>query len=54
MIAIYKNKPENESKTATICVTPTCVLAASEILQNISPRYREIDPCSNFDDFVCE
>ena len=23
-------------------------------LQNISPRYHEIDPCRNFDDFVCE
>ena len=54
MVAIYKSQPENEPEKATICVTPACVLAASEILQNMSPRYREIDPCTRFDDFVCE
>lgn len=43
-----------ESKTATICVSPGCVLAASEIIQNMSPRYHEIDPCVNFDAFVCD
>ena len=53
-IASYNSEPESKPKTATICVTPACVLAASEILQNISPRYHQIDPCSNFNDFVCE
>ena len=53
-IASYRSKPESKPKTATICVTPACVLAASEILQNISPRYQQLDPCSNFNDFVCE
>lgn len=53
-IASYKSEPESKPETATICVTPACVLAASEILQNISPRYHQIDPCSNFNDFVCE
>ena len=41
-------------KEAEICLTPACVLAASEILENMSPRYHEIDPCTNFDKFVCE
>ncbi|KAL8831777.1 MAG: hypothetical protein Q9191_000663 [Dirinaria sp. TL-2023a] len=31
-----------------------CVLAASEIIQNMSPNYHRIDPCANFDEFVCE
>ena len=52
--AVYKSQPEAEPETATICVTPGCVLAASEIIQNMSPRYHEIDPCTRFDEFVCE
>jgi len=35
-------------------VTPGCVLAASELLHNISPRYKEIDPCKDFHAYVCE
>lgn len=38
----------------SICLTPGCVLAASVLLQNLSPRYHEIDPCTNFDKYVCE
>lgn len=41
-------------KEAETCLTPACVLAASEILENMSPKYHEIDPCTNFDKFVCE
>ena len=41
-------------KEAEMCLTPACVLAASEILENMSPKYHEIDPCTNFDKFVCE
>lgn len=48
---IYKRKPS--SKSASVCLTPTCVHAASEILYNLSPAYLDIDPCTNFDDFVC-
>ncbi|KAL9136576.1 MAG: hypothetical protein Q9175_002214 [Cornicularia normoerica] len=38
----------------TICITPACVIAASKILENMSPRYHVIDPCHDFDQFVCE
>lgn len=41
-------------KEAESCLTPACVLAASEILENMSPRYHELDPCTDFDKFVCE
>ena len=41
------------SKPASICLTPTCIHAASEILYNLSPDYPEVDPCTNFDEFVC-
>ena len=37
-----------------MCLTPACVIAASEIIQNMSPRHHEIDPCSSFDKYVCE
>lgn len=51
---VIYNRSKPESDTATICVTPGCVLAASEIIQNMSPNYHRIDPCVNFDEFVCE
>ena len=41
-------------KRTSVCLTPACVLTASEILQNLSPRYHEIDPCTDFDQYVCE
>ena len=28
----------------TVCLTPACVIAASRILENVSPRYHAIDP----------
>ncbi len=47
-------KSEEPPETENICLSPSCVLAASEILENMSPRYHEIDPCIDFDKFVCE
>ena len=47
-------KSEDPPKSESICFSPSCVLAASEILENMSPRYHETDPCTNFDKFVCE
>ena len=38
----------------TICLSPTCVIAASKILENMSPKYHSIDPCHDFDQYVCE
>lgn len=42
------------AETSPVCTTPGCVLAASELLHNLSPRYRDIDPCIDFRAFVCE
>lgn len=47
-------KSEEPQESENICLSPACVLAASEILENMSPRYHEIDPCTKFDEFVCE
>ncbi len=32
---------------------PSCVHAASEILNNLDPDYESIDPCTDFDKFIC-
>ncbi|KAH7359692.1 hypothetical protein BKA66DRAFT_573986 [Pyrenochaeta sp. MPI-SDFR-AT-0127] len=40
-------------KKAELCLTPACVHAASEILYNLSPVYKELDPCDHFEELVC-
>ena len=39
--------------TGGMCLTPACVHASSEILYNLSPDYKNIDPCTNFEELVC-
>jgi len=34
-------------------VSPACIHASSEVLYNLSPRYKEIDPCTDFEELVC-
>ncbi|CAJ2511492.1 Uu.00g071170.m01.CDS01 [Anthostomella pinea] len=46
-----KGKPKMNS---SICMTPACIHAASELLYNLSPDYKTVDPCSNFDTLVCD
>ncbi|KAI0187503.1 hypothetical protein F4808DRAFT_77578 [Astrocystis sublimbata] len=36
-----------------LCTTPTCIQAASRIITNMHPNYKSIDPCTNFDAYVC-
>ena len=40
-------------KGGDVCTTPACVHAASEVLYNLSPEYKELDPCTNFEEMVC-
>ncbi|KAI0181405.1 endothelin-converting enzyme 1 [Hypoxylon sp. FL1284] len=40
--------------SSSLCLTPTCIHAASEILYNLSPDYQTIDPCTSFDALVCD
>lgn len=46
--------PQEADEPDAICTTPACVLAAAQILQNLSPRRHDLDPCTNFDQYVCE
>lgn len=52
---LYYNIPEAASHSAKnkLCLTPACVHAASEILYNLSPNYKELDPCTDFEELVC-
>lgn len=45
--------PVNYSGSDDVCLTPACVHAASEILYNLSPNYRDLDPCTDFEELVC-
>ncbi|KAF1343659.1 peptidase family M13 [Lizonia empirigonia] len=42
-----------QSAKSKLCLTPACVHAASEILYNLSPNYKELDPCNDFEELVC-
>lgn len=34
--------------SSALCLTPACVHVASELLYNLSPDYKNIDPCTDF------
>lgn len=36
-----------------LCLTAPCIHAASEILYNLSPNYKTVDPCTNFEECTC-
>jgi endothelin-converting enzyme len=35
------------------CQTPSCIHASSEILYNLDPNYKDIDPCTDFRQLTC-
>ncbi|KAI1859855.1 hypothetical protein JX265_010304 [Neoarthrinium moseri] len=37
----------------SLCLTPECVQTASTILQYMAPNYQALDPCEDFDQYVC-
>ncbi|KAG9234476.1 peptidase family M13 [Amylocarpus encephaloides] len=46
--------PTKKPPTKTsVCLTAACVHASSEILYNLSPDYKSLDPCTNFEELVC-
>ncbi|KAL2863627.1 M13 family metallopeptidase [Aspergillus lucknowensis] len=53
---LMKEPPTQDGPHAeapTICQTAECVHAASEILSNMDPNHADIDPCTDFDQYVC-
>ncbi|KAL8826961.1 MAG: hypothetical protein Q9170_007205 [Blastenia crenularia] len=51
-IALHRT-PVPDQPTDPICLTPACVVAAAGILENMSPEYKNIDPCQDFNTYVC-
>ncbi|KAK6612031.1 Endothelin-converting enzyme 1-like protein 1 [Botrytis cinerea] len=45
--------PQKQILQQSTCDSAACVHAASEILNNLSPKYTELDACSNFEELVC-
>lgn len=45
--------PPPERVAPKICESPECVHAASEILYNLDSNFTDIDPCTDFDQYVC-
>lgn len=48
-----KSAKSSASFGTQICESPECVHAASEILYNLDPNHANIDPCVDFDQYVC-
>jgi len=38
---------------ANVCTTTACIHISSEILRNLSPRYKDLNPCTDFEELVC-
>ncbi|KAI0996094.1 Neprilysin [Podosphaera aphanis] len=50
---VGKQQGAKSSPNSNLCATPACMHASSEILYNLSPQYKSIDPCTNFGELVC-
>jgi len=37
----------------TLCLTPACLQIASEYAKSLSPNYKTLDPCTDFEELVC-
>lgn len=48
-----KHHEHHKHHKAETCLTPACIHASSEILYNLSPKYQEINPCTDFEQLVC-
>ncbi|KAK0617740.1 hypothetical protein B0T14DRAFT_547414 [Immersiella caudata] len=39
--------------TRALCTTPACIQLAEEYVMNLAPNYKDLDPCTNFEEVVC-
>ncbi|KAI1108761.1 peptidase family M13 [Nemania sp. NC0429] len=51
---LSRNRKKSPKMDTSVCMSPTCIHAASEVLYNLSPDYKNLDPCTQFDTLVCE
>ncbi|KAJ5185294.1 Peptidase M13 neprilysin [Penicillium cf. griseofulvum] len=48
-----EKNPSPHPEAPPLCQSQECIHAASEILYNLDPKYEDIDPCTDFDQYVC-
>ncbi|CAI7598541.1 unnamed protein product [Penicillium discolor] len=48
-----EKRPSPHPEAPPLCQSQECIHAASEILYNLDPNYENIDPCTDFDQYVC-
>ncbi|KAJ5499849.1 Peptidase M13 neprilysin [Penicillium expansum] len=48
-----EENPSPHPEAPPLCQSQECIHAASEILYNLDPNYENIDPCTDFDQYVC-
>jgi hypothetical protein len=51
-LLVARQLPANTS--ALVCTTPKCVEYAKLVKSNLSPKYKEIDPCEDFSTYACD
>ncbi|KAK4447204.1 endothelin-converting enzyme [Podospora aff. communis PSN243] len=39
--------------TRALCTTPACIQLAEDYVKNLAPNYKDLDPCTNFEEMVC-
>ena len=39
----------NSTGSSSVCLTPACLHASSEILWSLAPNWKNMDPCTEFD-----
>ncbi|KAK3372274.1 hypothetical protein B0H63DRAFT_291212 [Podospora didyma] len=47
------NNPAPKPTEIDVCLTPACIHASSEILYNLAPNFKDLDPCTDFEELVC-
>lgn len=53
LATLYPRHHKKEAAAAGLCLTQACIHAADGYLTNLSPNYKNIDPCEDFEEFVC-
>jgi len=51
-LLVARQAPANTS--ALVCTTPKCKEYAKLVRANLSPKYKEIDPCEDFSTYACD
>ncbi|EAW09811.1 M13 family metallopeptidase [Aspergillus clavatus NRRL 1] len=55
--SIIPNEPSDKVPprpvSPPLCESPECIHAASEILYNLDPNHGKLDPCTDFEQYVC-